>query len=378
MRFIHILCNSVNKVFLYILYNMAYNTNSTYISDTLSAWYLANKRELPWRDISDPYLIWISEIILQQTRVNQGMSYYVRFIERFPTVADLACSEEDEVLKYWQGLGYYSRARNLHKAARQVMTDFGGVFPVEHADVLQLAGIGDYTAAAICSFAYDKPFAVVDGNVYRVLSRLFGLETPIDSGVGKKEFARLAQELISRSHPGVHNQSIMEFGALQCVPVSPDCLRCPLQQNCRAYELNSVDQLPIKSKKTKVSNRFFNYFFIELGEQTYLQKRVGKDVWQNLFEFPLVEAEKLLTVEELMETDDFRQLFNGIAEVEVVKISNPMKHVLSHRVIYAQFVTVKISDENAVLSERVKTPISEMDQFAVSRLMELFLEDSVY
>lgn len=357
---------------------MAYNTNSTYISDTLSAWYLANKRELPWRDISDPYLIWISEIILQQTRVNQGMSYYVRFIERFPTVADLACSEEDEVLKYWQGLGYYSRARNLHKAARQVMTDFGGVFPVEHADVLQLAGIGDYTAAAICSFAYDKPFAVVDGNVYRVLSRLFGLETPIDSGVGKKEFARLAQELISRSHPGVHNQSIMEFGALQCVPVSPDCLRCPLQQNCRAYELNSVDQLPIKSKKTKVSNRFFNYFFIELGEQTYLQKRVGKDVWQNLFEFPLVEAEKLLTVEELMETDDFRQLFNGIAEVEVVKVSNPMKHVLSHRVIYAQFVTVKISDENAVLSERIKTPISEIDQFAVSRLMELFLEDSVY
>lgn len=378
MRFIHILCNSVNKVFLYILYNMAYNTNSTYISDTLSAWYLANKRELPWRDISDPYLIWISEIILQQTRVNQGMSYYVRFIERFPTVADLACSEEDEVLKYWQGLGYYSRARNLHKAARQVMTDFGGVFPVEHADVLQLAGIGDYTAAAICSFAYDKPFAVVDGNVYRVLSRLFGLETPIDSGVGKKEFARLAQELISRSHPGVHNQSIMEFGALQCVPVSPDCLRCPLQQNCRAYELNSVDQLPIKSKKTKVSNRFFNYFFIELDGKTYLQKRIAKDVWQNLFEFPLVEAEKLLTVEELMETDDFRQLFNGIAEVEVVKISNPMKHVLSHRVIYAQFVTVKISDENAVLSERIKTPISEIDQFAVSRLMELFLEDSVY
>lgn len=378
MRFIHILCNSVNKVFLYILYYMAYNSNSTYISDTLSAWYLANKRELPWRDISNPYLIWISEIILQQTRVNQGMSYYLRFIERFPSVADLALSDEDEVLKYWQGLGYYSRARNLHKAARQVMTDFEGVFPVEHADVLKLAGIGDYTAAAICSFAYDKPFAVVDGNVYRVLSRLFGLETPIDSGVGKKEFARLAQELISKSHPGIHNQSIMEFGALQCVPVSPDCLRCPLQQNCRAYELNSVDQLPIKSKKTKVSNRFFNYFFIELDGKTYLQKRIAKDVWQNLFEFPLVEAEKLLTVEELMETDDFRQLFNGIAEVEVVKISNPMKHVLSHRVIYAQFVTVKISDENAVLSERIKTPISEIDQFAVSRLMELFLEDSVY
>ena len=354
---------------------MSNNSNSTHISNTLSAWYLANKRELPWRDISDPYLIWISEIILQQTRVNQGMSYYLRFIERFPTVADLALSDEDEVLKYWQGLGYYSRARNLHKAARQVMTDFGGIFPFEHADVLKLAGVGDYTAAAICSFAYDQPFAVVDGNVYRVLSRLFGIETPIDSGAGKKEFASLAQKLISKSDPGIHNQSIMEFGALQCVPVSPDCAACALQQNCRAYELSIVDKLPIKSKKTKVTNRYFNYFFIELGGKTYLQKRIAKDVWQNLFEFPLVEADSLLTVEELMETDGFKNLFSGIGEVEVVKISNPMKHILSHRVIYAQFVTVKITDENAVLSELIKVSLGEIDQFAVSRLMELFLED---
>ena len=354
---------------------MSNNSNSTHISNTLSAWYLANKRELPWRDISDPYLIWISEIILQQTRVNQGMSYYLRFIERFPTVADLALSDEDEVLKYWQGLGYYSRARNLHKAARQVMTNFGGIFPFEHADVLKLAGVGDYTAAAICSFAYDQPFAVVDGNVYRVLSRLFGIETPIDSGTGKKEFAGLAQELISKSDPGIHNQSIMEFGALQCVPVSPDCAACPLQLNCRAYELSIVDKLPIKSKKTKVTNRYFNYFFIELGGKTYLQKRIAKDVWQNLFEFPLVEADSLLTVEELMETDGFKNLFSGIGEVEVVKISNPMKHILSHRVIYAQFVTVKITDENAVLSKLNKVSLAEIDQFAVSRLMELFLED---
>ena len=354
---------------------MSNNSNSTYISNTLSSWYLVNKRELPWRDISDPYLIWISEIILQQTRVNQGMSYYLRFIERFPTVADLALSDEDEVLKYWQGLGYYSRARNLHKAARQVMTNFGGIFPFEHADVLKLAGVGDYTAAAICSFAYDQPFAVVDGNVYRVLSRLFGIETPIDSGTGKKEFAGLAQELISKSDPGIHNQSIMEFGALQCVPVSPDCAACPLQLNCRAYELSIVDKLPIKSKKTKVTNRYFNYFFIELGGKTYLQKRIAKDVWQNLFEFPLVEADSLLTVEELMETDGFKNLFSGIGEVEVVKISNPMKHILSHRVIYAQFVTVKITDENAVLSKLIKVSLGEIDQFAVSRLMELFLED---
>jgi A/G-specific adenine glycosylase len=354
---------------------MSFNSNSISISNTLFNWYLTNKRELPWRDISDPYLIWISEIILQQTRVNQGMNYYLRFIERFPTVADLALSEEDEVLKYWQGLGYYSRARNLHKAARQVMTDFGGIFPTEHDSVLKLAGVGDYTAAAICSFAYNQPFAVVDGNVYRVLSRLFGLETPIDSSIGKKEFASLAQELISKSEPGVHNQSIMEFGALQCVPVSPDCLSCPLQQSCLAYELNMVDKLPIKSKKTKVTNRYFNYFFVELGGYTYLQKRVAKDVWQNLFEFPLVEVDKLLGVEELMETDGFKNLFSGIGEVEVVKISNPMKHVLSHRVIFAQFITVKLTEENAVLSNLIRISLSEIDQFAVSRLMELFLED---
>jgi len=348
--------------------------DSPYISYTLIAWYLENKRDLPWRDIKDPYRIWISEIILQQTRVNQGLSYYLRFVERFPSVKELAKAEEDDVLKYWQGLGYYSRARNLHKAARQVMNDFAGVFPVEHNQVLKLAGIGDYTAAAICSFAYNQPFAVVDGNVYRVLSRLFGMDTPIDTGKGKKEFAKLADTIISPTEPGLHNQAIMEFGALQCVPVSPDCKSCPLKTICRANELNMVAQLPVKSLKTKVIHRFFNYLFVEYQGHTFMQKRTEKDVWQNLYEFPLIETDRLLSTKELLKDEGFKNLFIGIKEMEIQKITRPMKHVLTHRVIFAQFVTLRVSGENESLGKLIKVPFEEIDKYAVSRLMEFFLE----
>jgi len=348
---------------------------TTIYSKILTNWYNQHKRDLPWRDISDPYRIWISEIILQQTRVNQGLSYYLRFVERFPTVAHLAEAEEDEVLKYWQGLGYYSRARNLHKAARQVMADFGGVFPILHSDVLKLAGIGEYTAAAICSFAYHQPYAVVDGNVYRVISRLFGIETPIDSSTGKKEFAGLAQKLLSVSEPGLHNQAIMEFGALQCVPVSPDCTRCPLQTYCKAYEFNLVSLLPLKGLKTKVKHRFFNYLFVEYLDQTFLQKRVEKDVWQNLYEFPLIESDRLLSSAELLADESFISLFKGISEVEIRDITNPVKHVLSHRVIFTQFVTLRVSHNSDALRELVQIPFDQIDRFAVSRLMELFLEN---
>ncbi|MDD4990737.1 MAG: A/G-specific adenine glycosylase [Paludibacter sp.] len=353
---------------------MIKNKSNLFISNNLINWYNANKRDLPWRYITDPYKIWISEIILQQTRVNQGMSYYLRFIERFPTLIELAEASEDEVLKYWQGLGYYSRARNLHKAANQVVSTYGGVFPTSHTDVLKLAGIGDYTAAAICSFAYAQPYAVVDGNVYRVLSRLFGIETPIDSSTGKKEFAHLAQDLLSIDEPGTHNQAIMEFGALYCLPSSPDCINCPLNNVCKAYKLNLVSQLPIKSQKTKVTQRFFNYLFIEINGTTFLQKRTAKDVWQNLYEFPLIETDHLLNSSELIVNEDFKSLFNDIEEVNILKTTNPMKHILSHRVIFAQFISLKISNESEVLNRFIKTPISELDQFAVSRLMELFLE----
>ena len=344
------------------------------ISTILIEWYNDNKRELPWRDITDPYKIWISEIILQQTRVNQGLNYYLRFIERFPSVIELAQAHEDEVLKYWQGLGYYSRARNLHKAAQQIKSDFNGTFPQLHSQIIKLAGIGDYTAAAISSFAFNQPFAVVDGNVYRVLSRLFAIDTPIDSSTGKKEFSKLAENLLPESDSNIYNQAIMEFGALHCVPVSPDCTNCPLNAICRAYELNIVSQLPVKSLKTKVSNRFFNYLFIDYQGQTFLQKREAKDVWQNLYEFPLIETDKLLSIDELLNDSGFKTLFNGISKVEIVKTTNPMKHVLSHRVIFAQFITIQVNELNEELEKFSRISIIKIDKYAVSRLMELFLE----
>ena len=353
---------------------MDYTNSFTYISKKLADWYNDNKRELPWRDITDPYLIWISEIILQQTRVNQGLSYYNRFIGRFPTIEMLAEADEDSVLKYWQGLGYYTRARNLHKAARQIMSRFNGIFPTQHADILKLSGIGVYTAAAISSFAYNQPYAVVDGNVYRVLSRLFDIHTPIDSTSGKKEIALLAQNLLSTSQPAIHNQSLMEFGALQCVPSSPECTICPLQSVCVAFEKNTVSLLPVKSQKKKSTHRFFNYLFIKNQDTTYLQKRVAKDVWQNLFEFPLIESDRLLSDTELVEDVEFKSIFNEVNEVEVHKISNPVKHILSHRVIFAQFFSIKISEENETLKQFVKVPLADIDQYAVSRLMEIFLE----
>ena len=344
------------------------------ISNILTKWYIENKRNLPWRDITDPYKIWISEIILQQTRVNQGMSYYLRFIERFPTVKPLAEADEDEVLKYWQGLGYYTRARNLHKAAKKIVSDFNGEFPKLHADILKLAGIGAYTAAAICSFAYNQPYAVVDGNVYRVLSRLFGIETPIDTGSGQKEFAALAQNLLSIQQPGMHNQAIMEFGALQCTTGLPDCVKCPLNTSCKSIEINNISSLPVKSQKTKITSRYFNYLFIEYQGNTFIQKRTGKDVWQNLWEFPLIESNHLLTDKELIDNQFSNSLFEKVRNITISKISNPMKHILSHRVIYAQFITISLVELPTGLSDLKQIPISELDDFAVSRLMELFLE----
>lgn len=344
-------------------------------SAQLINWYQVRKRDLPWRNISDPYRIWISEIILQQTRVNQGLDYYLRFVERFPNVEMLAAAEEDEVLKYWQGLGYYSRARNLHQAARQIIQDYGGVFPKTYPEVLRLKGVGTYTAAAICSFAYNLPYAVVDGNVYRVLSRLFAIETPIDSHSGKKEFDALAQQLIENSVPSLHNQALMEFGALQCVPVSPDCSVCPLRVFCKAYELKMVDRLPVKSKKTPVKQRFFNYLVINFNQYIFLQKRTADDIWKNLYEFPLIETDHLLTEAELFENDFFQKLFQGIKEISILQISKPVHHLLTHRRITAQFITLQIAKKSEALKQFIEIPNTEIDDFAVSRLMELYLKN---
>jgi A/G-specific adenine glycosylase len=356
-------------------WNMNSKSSYNYISTELITWYNTNKRNLPWRDICDPYRIWISEIILQQTRVNQGLDYYNRFIERFPTVAMLADADEDNVLKYWQGLGYYTRARNLHKAAKQIIAFFNGIFPSDYKNIIKLAGIGEYTAAAISSFAFNERFAVVDGNVYRVLSRLFNIQTPINSSSGKKEYALLAQDLLSETQPALHNQALMEFGALQCVPSSPNCDICSLQLICIAFKDNLVSTLPVKSQKKKSTNRFFNYLFIRFEDSTFLQKRMAKDVWQNLYEFPLIETERLLNAQELIETEKFKSIFNDLTDVEIDKITNPVKHVLSHRVIFAQFIFIKVSGKNEKLKQFIQVQLNEIDQYAVSRLMELFLEN---
>ncbi|HYG16163.1 MAG TPA: A/G-specific adenine glycosylase, partial [Bacteroidia bacterium] len=260
----------------------------------IESWYALNKRDLPWRNTRDPYKIWLSEVILQQTRVNQGMPYYHKFIEKYPDIAAMAGAHEDEVLKLWQGLGYYSRARNMHQAAKMITYELNGKFPITYTDILKLKGVGSYTAAAIASIAGNEPVAVVDGNVYRVLARYFGIDTPIDSTEGRKTFLKLANELINTENPATYNQAVMEFGALQCKPQNPDCGVCPLKISCIALKQKRVDALPVKSKKTAVKARYFNYLFFEKPGFAHLQKRGQTDIWANLYEFPLAETEKTI------------------------------------------------------------------------------------
>ena len=339
-------------------------------SEKLIAWYAENKRELPWRDTTDPYIIWISEIILQQTRVAQGYDYFLRFIHRFPNVTALAEAPEDEVMKCWQGLVYYSRARNLHAAAKSM----NGVFPATYEGVRALKGVGDYTAAAICSSAYGMPYAVVDGNVYRVLSRYFGIDTPVDSTEGKKLFAALADEMMDKSQPAVYNQAIMDFGAIQCTPQSPNCLFCPLVDSCSALKEGTITKLPVKQHKTKTTNRYFNYIYVRVGACTYLHKRMEDDIWKNLFEFPLIETEVPVTEEEFRELPQVRAFFAD-GEVSGLRlISGNVKHVLSHRVIYTNFYEVVLPENSTSFSAFLRVKIEDLEQYAVSRLVHAFLE----
>ena len=340
---------------------------------TIIEWYNEYKRDLPWRESSDPYLIWISEIILQQTRVAQGYDYYLRFIGRFPDVQTLADADEDEVMKYWQGLGYYSRARNLHAAARSMK----GVFPKTYQEVLSLKGVGEYTAAAICSFAYGMPYAVVDGNVYRVLSRYFGIDTPIDSTEGKKLFAALANEMLDKKHPALYNQGIMDFGAIQCTPQSPNCLFCPLAEGCSALATGRVALLPVKQHKTKTTNRYFNYMYVRAGAYTYINKRTADDIWKNLFELPLIETSVSVTEEEFLALPEFRSLFAKGEKPVVRTVCKEVKHVLSHRVIYANFYEVTLPGDSASFANYQKIRTDELGRYAVPKLVHAFIEKHV-
>jgi A/G-specific adenine glycosylase len=312
-------------------------------TDFLFKWYLQNKRDLPWRKTQNPYYIWLSEIMLQQTRVAQGTPYFLTFKTNFPTVFDLANANEEQVLKLWQGLGYYSRARNLHKTAQYVASELSGVFPDNYADLLKLKGIGEYTAAAIASFSYNETVPVVDGNVFRVLSRYFDIETDISAASAKKEFAALAFELMPKDNPALFNQAIMEFGALQCVPKNPNCGICVFNTSCAALQKKKVNQLPVKSKKLKVRNRFFNYVIAsDENENTIIQKRTAKGIWHNLYEFPLIETEKeedFDCISERIQIDFFKE--NTILSVLEYN-EKSLIHKLSHQHLYIKFWKVKV------------------------------------
>jgi A/G-specific adenine glycosylase len=299
-----------------------------------------NNRPMPWKGEKDPYKIWLSEIILQQTRVEQGWEYYNRFVATFPTVQKLAAAPDTKVFKLWEGLGYYTRCKNLIATAKFISKENKGKFPATYEDILGLKGVGPYTAAAIASFAYNLPFAVVDGNVFRVLSRFFNDNTPIDSTQGKKLFADLANELLDKKQAGIYNQAVMDFGAVVCKPKLPLCNDCPLQKNCGAYLNGQVNVLPVKEKKVGQKTRWFFYFIINEAAKTYVRKRGSKDIWENLYEFVLIESPASTDLLQLKQTSEFKKLF-GKTLLEVITISKIYSQKLTHQTIHGQFITIK-------------------------------------
>ena len=364
-------------------------------------WYDINHRILPWRETTDPYYIWLSEVILQQTRVAQGMDYYDRFVRTYPTVDMLAAADEDEVLRLWQGLGYYSRARNLHRAARMIanqpcMADAGIHFPATFDELRALPGVGEYTAGAIASFAYDQPYPALDGNVYRVLARLFDCEIPFDTSSGKKHFHRLAEELLDREHPRQFNSAIMEFGALHCLPVSPDCANCPIQQYCKAYASGTVELLPVRKPRPTLRDRWFSYTIYIYNSHwplavshwpladsqepkaksqkpeiyTLIHQRKAKDIWQHLYEFPLIEH---ATEAEWQEYRPLADSQEPKAESQKPKALPPITHILSHQRLHARFFVVPV-DELPVIPDTLTVPWQALDDYALSRLTLKALE----
>lgn len=321
-------------------------------SNSLIYWYLQNKRDLPWRNTTDSYTIWLSEIILQQTRVAQGTPYFEAFISNFPTVFDLAKANEEQVLKLWQGLGYYSRARNLHATAKYVVVELNGVFPTSYKELIKLKGIGEYTAAAIASFSVNENVAVLDGNVYRVLARYFNVHNDTSVSSTKKVFQELAKEVLPKKDAHIYNQAIMEFGALQCVPKSPNCSDCALSDSCAALQNKTVNILPIKSKKTKVTNRYFNYIvFEDLNGNTIINQRLSKGIWQNLYEFPVIELDSIIHEDEIFNL--ISDKYSDITSITFLPTFDVI-HKLSHQTLHIQFAKVQ-------LATNLENPISISD-----------------
>ncbi len=301
-----------------------------------------NKRQMPWKGETDPYRIWISEIILQQTRVQQGLEYYNRFIAAFPDVKALATASEKEIYKLWEGLGYYSRCKNLISTAKKIHEEAGGKFPDKYEDILSLKGIGTYTASAIASFAYNQPFAVLDGNVFRVLSRFFGQEIPIDTSEGKKFYTALSQKLLDKETPGKYNQALMDFGAVICKPATPLCTECLLQKQCVAFLKNKVSVLPVTTKTIRQKERFFTYLVVSYDNLFYVRKRTAKDIWQNLYEFILIESKKCPTEADKAVNEQISKILNQ-ADLTIVAISPKKSQKLTHQLVTGRFIQIKIS-----------------------------------
>ena len=339
----------------------------------LLQWFQENGRDLPWRQTRDPYAIWLSEIILQQTQVKQGWEYWERFMRRWPTVEALAAATEDEVLREWQGLGYYSRARNLHYAARQIVAR--GSFPNTIEDIKKLKGVGDYTAAAIGSIAFNLPVAVVDGNVYRVLSRYFGIDTPINTTEGKKLFATLAQEQLLPAlnregmGAGLYNQAIMDFGAIQCTPQSPKCDDCPLMESCEAFRTNRIQELPVKLKTLKIRERHLIFIYIRYKGQTAIHRRGAGDIWQGLYE-PLSIDGGQLTVDNWAAQNHY-----PLSTANCQLLRKNVRHVLTHRILYADFYLWEPDEQPSLPSDYIWIPESDIDNYALPRLIEILLAD---
>jgi A/G-specific adenine glycosylase len=344
--------------------------------NVLTVWYNHAKRDLPWRESRDPYKIWVSEVILQQTRVRQGIDYYYNFLRQFPDVESLAKASEEEVLKVWQGLGYYSRARNMHHAAKTIVSGHEGKFPKEYVSIRSLKGIGDYTAAAIASLAFDLPYAVVDGNVYRVLSRLFGISTPIDTSQGRKEFQQLAQMMLDTDHPGEFNQALMEFGAIHCLPGQPLCLSCPFSSSCYAFINQSVASFPVKSKQTKQRDRYLNYLYLHQSDKLFLQKRDDKDIWRNMFELPLIETILPLSPEKLTISHQWKEIFKNL-DYQVERISPERIHQLTHQKLHLRFFSVVLKGIK-VPDKMISVDYKEIGRYAVPKPIENFLSEIGY
>ena len=334
-------------------------------SPSIVVWYRQNKRFLPWRESNDPYIIWLSEIILQQTRVEQGIHYFEKFRNKYPTVIDLANATEQEILNDWQGLGYYSRARNLHFSAKYVRDELKGIFPVSYEEIIKLKGVGQYTASAISSFAFDEEKAVVDGNVYRLLSRVFDISTPIDSTQGKKEFQSLADELIQHNKfgAGIHNQAIMELGSQICSPKKPKCSLCPLESICLSKMNDSIALRPIKVKKIKIRNRYFHFLIYSNRTSILIEKRIKKDIWENMYQFPLIESNSSPSINE---KENWKRQ---------IKESEEIIHILSHQKIYAVFhhfdFIPKEHDENWHLIN-----IENLEDYPIPRLIDKYLNNN--